>query len=405
MRINEIINISSVMGYMAGVYDDWTGNVISGETTRSLDPEAIHVIRTIHASTHPETASDMESLDDQAFLTAVGLFKRGSVTNAAALLLGKQSEKLVPPSVCIRWRLLDVDGRQVDSRVFHGPMILGARSVSSMIRNPSVRIVQGGVSKQVSSYRVASLNEALLNAIQHQDYESGGTVDVVEVDGESVTILNRGRFPDVDPERYALGTTHLRGSSNPFLRKALNNIGAVPSNLSGIRGLYLSQIFRHHPLPVYRLEDDRVSVTFKGIRSGDLVRLMDIRDDLDVPTILSLNKISQGRYLSDRSVSELMDLGLVVVDDGVPHIRLDQNSSFDHGSDRDAVMGLVRSNGSVSRSDVMNLLRSRDRKGLDDNRLSVKATNLLQSLRREGLLRKTDGSTKSARYESVESKE
>ena len=132
---------------------------------------------------------------------------------------------------------------------------------------------------------------------------------------------------------------------------------------------------------------------------------MDIRDDLDVPTILSLNKISQGRYLSDRSVSELMDLGLVVVDDGVPHIRLDQNSSFDHGSDRDAVMGLVRSNGSVSRSDVMNLLRSRDRKGLDDNRLSVKATNLLQSLRREGLLRKTDGSTKSARYESVESKE
>ena len=61
-------------------------------------------------------------------------------------------------------------------------------------------------------------------------------------------------------------------------------------------------------------------------------------------------------------------------------------------------MGLIRSKGYVTRSDVAEVLASRDGKGLTEEQLRVKATNLLQTMRKAGMVRKADGSTRSARY-------
>ena len=52
----------------------------------------------------------------------------------------------------------------------------------------------------------------------------------------------------------------------------------------------------------------------------------------------------------------------------------------------------------VSRADVASLLASRSPKPLTQGQLSVKATNLLQAMREEGLISKCGGSTKSALY-------
>jgi len=48
------------------------------------------------------------------------------------------------------------------------------------------------------------------------------------------------------------------------------------------------------------------------------------------------------------------------------------------------------------------VLRFRDRKGMTDEQLSVKATNLLQNMRKDGRIAKAEGSTRSARYILVE---
>jgi hypothetical protein len=61
-------------------------------------------------------------------------------------------------------------------------------------------------------------------------------------------------------------------------------------------------------------------------------------------------------------------------------------------------MELLKENGSVTRGDVVDMLRFRDRKGLTDEQLSVKATNLLQNMRKDGRIEKAEGSTRSARY-------
>ena len=385
---------------MTRKYDDWTGNVVPEATVRSLDPSAVRAVRATYESLHRDS-DEIISLDDEAFLTKVGFFKRGKVTNAALVLLGKSSESFVPSSVCIRWRLIGVDGAEEDSRVMERPLLLAARQVVSMVRNTTVQIGSSG--RSTSTYRVASLTEAIFNAIQFQDYESGGTIDVVERERESVTVSNVGSFPQIRPETFALSRPTNADDRNMFLRRAMVNSGLIPGAMSGIRGMYLSQAYRHFPLPDFSVTDNRVSVIFPGIRSGPYARILDTRDDLSFETIIDLDRMAKCRYVPEKRISELASQGLVAVFDGVPSLICDESGVMRkyRGTDREAVLSLISDVGSVSRSDVVEMLRARGSHELSDSQVSVKATNLLQSMRKEGLVEKVEGSTRSARYRAV----
>ena len=385
---------------MTRKYDDWTGNVVPEATVRSLDPSAVRAVRATYESLHRDS-DEIIPLDDEAFLTKVGFFKRGKVTNAALVLLGKSSESFVPSSVCIRWRLIGVDGAEEDSRVMERPLLLAARQVVSMVRNTTVQIGSSG--RSTSTYRVASLTEAIFNAIQFQDYESGGTIDVVERERESVTVSNIGSFPQIRPETFALSRPTNADDRNMFLRRAMVNSGLIPGAMSGIRGMYLSQAYRHFPLPDFSVTDSRVSVTFPGIRSGPYARILDTRDDLSFETIIDLDRMAKCRYVPEKRISELASQGLVAVFDGVPSLICDESGVMRRyrGTDREAVLALMSDMGAVSRADVVEMLRARGSRELSDSQVSVKATNLLQSMRKEGLVEKVEGSTRSARYRAV----
>ena len=68
---------------MKSVYDDWTGNVVQEADIRSLDPEAMRAVRATYMSEHPEHREEVSAMDDQEFLSYVGVLKRGKVTVAA----------------------------------------------------------------------------------------------------------------------------------------------------------------------------------------------------------------------------------------------------------------------------------------------------------------------------------
>ena len=400
MRINEIIFYNDNQGNVKSVYDDWTGNVVQDADLRSLDPEAVRAIRATYLTEHSDV-SDVENMTDEEFLSSVGVLKRGKVTIAAMILLGKSSEKVLPSTLCIRWKLIDVDGREMESRSINGSMVLAVRKIASIISNSTVKIDDGDGPTFVSTYRIASLTEAMFNALQHQDYTLGGTIDVIERENESVTIISRGAFPDVSPESFVKAQNQTMASRNTFLINAMTNIGLVSNSGAGIRNFYLSQIHKHFPLPRFLITDDSVSVTFPGRREGSLARALDIRRDIDVSDILDLDRLDSGRFIPNKRMESLISRGLVTVYDGVPCINLsyeDPSSRFSKGSDYDAVIALLKENGSVTRSDVVDMLRFRDRKGLSDDQLSVKATNILQNMRKDGRVSKAEGSTRSARY-------
>ena len=233
-----------------GTYEDWTGNVVGEADVRSLDPGAVRALRAKYALRFPEQADEVNDWDAAVFLSKAGVLKRGKITVAAMILLGKSSEHVLPDSVCIRWRSLDVDGAVTDSRTFNGPMLLSAVQASSAVRNWSVE-TGGKVQRTVSAYRTATLEEAILNAVAHQDYALGGTIDVIERDKESVTIRSGGSFGSQSPESFALGKASPHPSRNRFLREAMSKSGITMGHGSGIRGMYLSQAYRHFPLPSY----------------------------------------------------------------------------------------------------------------------------------------------------------
>ena len=387
---------------MKSVYDDWTGNTVQDADIRSFDPEAVRAVRATYMSEHPECREEVSAMDDEAFLSRIGALKRGRVTIASMILLGKMSEKILPSTVCVRWTLVDVDGTVEDTRVINGSMVLAIRKVASIISNSTVKIDDGEGQTFVSTYRVASLTEAMFNALQHQDYMMGGTIDVIEREKESVTVMSRGAFPDVMPESFVRGQNQTMATRNAHLIKVMTEIGLVTNSAAGIRNFYLSQIHKHFPLPRYTITEDTVSVTFPGRREGAMARALDIHRNMEIQDIMDLDRLDSGRYLSDKRMQHLISVGLVTVYDGVPCINLsyeDPSSRFSKGSDQDAVICLLKENGSVTRADVVDMLMFRDRKGLTDEQLSVKATNLLQTLRKDGKVRKCEGSTRSARYE------
>lgn len=284
--------------------------------------------------------------------------------------------------------------------MFDEPMILAVTHAASVIRNSSVRI-EGSSPRFVSTYRIKTLEEALYNAVAHQDYSLGGTIDIIEKDRESVSIVSRGSFPDCTPESLVLSATPSIKRRNPFLCKAMSGLGLVTMNMSGIKGMYLSQAYRHFPMPRFSITDAMVIVTFPGIRSGNYARILDARDDLDIETIINLDRLSYGLYVDARDIAILERRGLIMMSGDIPYLCFDEDSSrirVFKGTDSEAVMDFIRQNGSIRRSDVAGILSARSSKNLTSEQLSVKATNLLQAMRKDGLIEKSEGSTRSASY-------
>lgn len=385
-----------------GLYDDWTGNVVTGADMRSLDIGALRAARASFRERFPDRAEESQTWDDQTFLSKAGVLKRGRITVAALILLGKRDSEFLPSTLCIRWRLLGPDGETMDSRTFQGSMLLASTQAISMIRNWTCQIGTGDSRKQVSAYRNSVLVEAVRNAIAHQDYVLGGTIDVVERERESVTVISRGSFPPRLPESFISGPPQLKPARNQFLISAMAGLGIVPASGTGIRSMYLAQAARRFPMPDFDVSEDRLSVRFPGIRAGAYARLLDIRGDVDLRTMIDLDRIAKLRYVPERRLKALSRRNLVEFMDGVPCIACGAGqavlSAFVEGTDEEAVMMLIGRNGSVTRSDVCDILASRDPKELTPEQIRVKSTNLLQGMRKKGLIEKAEGSTRSARY-------
>ena len=385
-----------------GVYDDWTGNVVNGADMRSLDIGALRAARASFRERYPDRAEECQAWDDQTFLTRAGVLKRGRITIASLILLGKRDSEFLPSTLCIRWRLLGPDGEMMDSRTFQGPMLLASTQAVSMIRNWTCQIGVEDSRRPVSAYRNSALVEAVRNAVAHQDYSLGGAIDIVERERESVTVLSKGSFPQRTPESFINGPPQLKPVRNQFLVSAMAGLGIIPASGTGIRSMYLAQASRRFPMPDFDITDDRVSVRFPGIRSGAYARVLDVRGDVDLKTMMDLDRIAKLRYVPERRLKALARRNLVEFMDGVPCIACGAGqkvlSAFVEGTDEEAVLMLIGRNGSVTRSDVADILAARDPKELTAEQIRVKSTNLLQTMRRKGLIEKAEGSTRSARY-------
>lgn len=396
---------------------DWSGELVAGATLDDLAPEAIEMARKrfneylLKSERDPERHEQIRleatGWDVPTLLNKAKLTKQGRVTRAALLLLGKDESAhfLAPADTKISWVLRDANNATVSSQHFSLPLLLSTDKVFSYIRNVTIEHMPDGTlfPTAIQQYDPWVIREALHNCIAHQDYLLGGKINVVE-HPDRLVFSNLGQFipPSVEwmlehqspPEHYR----------NQWLIDGMIRLRMIDQVGSGIRRMYQTQRDRFFPLPDYRIDDNelgkpRVEVTLPGqILDPKYTQVLMKRDDLDLRQVLLLDRVQKRLSISSDAVKELK--GLKLIEGRSPNFFVSakvaewtsqkgnyiRTRGLDDNYYQQLVLEYLGKYKQASRSDLDDLLMPKLPDVLDATQKGNKIKNLLQSLRRQGLI-------------------
>jgi ATP-dependent DNA helicase RecG len=379
---------------------DWSAQVCEQATLADLDPVAIAEARRQFAEknkTRPERLAELAAWDDATFLNKAKLTVRGSVTNAALLLLGREeSATLLAPAVArISWILKNERNEELDYEHFGPPLLLNVNKVLARIRNLTVRELPDGTlfPVELTQYDPWVIREALHNCIAHQDYGLRGRVQVLETP-HALLLTNVGGFLPGRVEVVIDQDAPLEIYRNPFLAEAMVGLNMIDTQGGGIKRMFQTQRRRFFPLPDYDLsEPERVMVTLRGrILDVRYTRLLMAQGELDLGIIMLLDKVQKGQRIDVDDAKRLKVAKLVegrypnllvaasvaaATGDKAHHIR---NRGFDNRYYRDLIVDLVREHQPVTREDIDKLLLDKLPEVLSTGQKASKIHNLLTSL-------------------------
>lgn len=382
---------------------DWSAQVSAAASLADLDPDAIAKAREQFVVKHPGQAATAAVWDDTTFLNKARVLKRGAVTNTALLLLGRpESATLLSPAIAkISWILKDASNRELDYEHFGPPFLLVGDRLLKRIRNLIVRALPSGTlfPQEIAQYDPWVIREALHNAIAHQDYRRHGRIVVVEFP-DRVLVTNVGDFLPGDVETVIRQDAPQALYRNPFLADAMVELNLIDTQGGGIKRMFETQRRRGFPLPDYDLSKaGQVAVNLSGrILDERYTRLLIERTDLDLGQVMLLDRVQKGQLVDRDEHRRLKSAGLVegrypnlIVASAVAraageagrHIR---ERGFDKRYYLDLILALVREHQPVDRKDVDQLLLTKLPDRLSQEQKLRRVHNLLQELRRSGLI-------------------
>lgn len=416
-RLSEHPDKEARLWAMLGQKDDWSGEVVPGATLDDLDPEAIEVARKRFteyliksepdAQRHDQIRTEAAGWDVPTVLNKARITKQGKVTRSALLLLGgdEAAHFLSPVDAKISWILRDKDNRTESSQHFGIPLLLSTDKVYGRIRNVTIEHMPDGTlfPTAIQRYDAWVMREALHNCIAHQDYRLGGKINVVE-HPDRLVFSNLGQFipPSVEwmleqqspPEHYR----------NQWLIDGMIRLRMIDQVGSGIRRMFETQRERFFPLPDYTFDANeqghpRVEVTISGqILDVKYTQILMKRSDLDLREVLLLDRVQKRHTLSAEDMQELKSLKLIegrspnffisakVADWTGQKARYIRNRGLDDGYYCKLVTDYLQKYGQASRKDIDDLLLSKMPEILEPEQKAHKVRNLLQAMRRKGLI-------------------
>lgn len=398
---------------------DWTALVCERASLADLDPAAVAKARQEFKVKFPGKAGDVNSWDDTTFLNKAKVTIRGQVTNAALILLGRdESSPLLTPAVArLSWFLKDSANREKDYEHFGPPAILWADRLAARLRNLTVRALPSGTlfPVEIPQYDPWVLREALHNCIAHQDYGMNARINVVEFP-DRLIFTNQGAFLPGTVESVILQDSPPEVYRNPFLAEAMVNLNMIDTQGGGIKRMFTEQARRFFPLPDYDLQNpSRVAVTLRGtILDERYTRLLMRKADLDLMSIIHLDKVQKGIRIDKSDAARMRRAGLIegryphvvvsgkvaaMTGDQAQHIR---KKGFDNRYYRDLLLELIRVHGPVSPDVINELFMDKLPDVLTDDQKRAKIRNLTFDLaHRRKLIRNTGSARgKGARWET-----
>ncbi len=296
--------------------EDWSAQIVPFATLDDLDPEAIAKARIEYKEKNPRKANECDTWDTITFLNKAKITLRGQITNTALLLLGKEeSSHLLSPSVAkISWILKDEHNVEKDYEHFGIPFLLNSSEVFNRIRNLTYRYLKNDsiFPIEIKMYDAFVIREALHNCIAHQDYSLQGRITVVEKPDE-LLFTNLGDFIPQSVERVIEQDAPQEYYRNQFLVDAMVNLNMIDTIGSGIRRMFLKQQERFFPMPDFDLSNpSKVAVKIAGrIWDENYTRLLMSKTDLDLKTVVLLDRVQKNLPISDDEIKKLKALGLI----------------------------------------------------------------------------------------------
>jgi len=403
---------------MLGQKDDWSGELVPEATLDDLDASAVDAARKRFteylvkiepdASRHGQIHAEAAGWDAPTLLNKAHVTKQGRITRSALLLLGKDESAhfLSPVDAKISWILRNARNVAESSQHFGMPLLLSTEKVFACIRNVTIEHMPDGTlfPTAIQRYDAWVIREALHNCVAHQDYRLGGKINVVE-HPDRLVFSNLGQFipPSVEwmlehqspPEHYR----------NQWLIDGMIRLRMIDQIGSGIRRMFETQRERFFPLPDYALDVaeqgyPRVEVSISGqVLDVKYTLALMKRSDLELRQVLLLDRVQKRRALSADEARELKSLSLIegrapnhfisakVADWAGQKASYIRTRGLDDGYYQQLVIEYLQKYGQTTRRELDELILPKLPDVLDADQKANKIRNLLQSMRRAGLVR------------------
>ena len=412
----NLVEIETIRNQATNV--DWSANVIEGATINDLDEKAILKAREEYKKKFNGKSSDCDSWDDITFLNKTKVTIQGKITNAAIILLGKEeSDHFIKPAIAkMTWILKDEHGIERDYEHFAPPFILNSENLFTKIRNLTYRYISDNTlfPTEIKTYEPYVIREALHNCIAHQDYSLAGMVRVIEKPDE-LLFTNVGGFIPGSVERVIEQDAPQEIYRNHFLANAMVNLNMIDTIGSGIKRMFVEQRNRFFPLPEYNLsEPNRVSVTIAGrIWDENYTRLLMKQTNLDLKTVVLLDKVQKGHEITKAEIQWLKKLELI--DGRKPNFHIASNIAKATGDKssyiklrgfkdehyKKMILEYIEEYGSVDKQEIDKLILDLLPDVLDKEQKENKVKNLIYAMSKRDNTIVNEGTNRKPKWKKV----
>ncbi|MBB6005129.1 RNA-binding domain-containing protein [Arcicella rosea] len=414
IRINsqktDLLNYPAYVRQVYNSLEDWSAKTIPNASIADLDEMALAVARAKFKEKNTQEAfySEIDNWDTSVFLDKAKITIHGKITNTAILLLGKpESVHLLSPSIAeITWKL---DTEEKAYEHFGTPLLLNTTKVLQKIRNYQYKFFPNNelLSVTVNKYETRVILEAMHNAIAHQDYTLNARIIVTEKT-DKLVFSNIGGFYSGTPEEYFFGEKTPDRYRNPWLVKAMVNLGMIDTMGYGIYTMLKEQRKRFFPLPDYHHSDSRnVVLEIYGHEiDTNYSKLLMEHKDLSLETVILLDRVQKKLPITKEASDSLRKQKLI--EGRTPNYFVSasiaqatgqkaiysKNKAFEKSYYLDLIIKSITEHGFLERSDVDELLWNKLPEWMDEKQKKIKITNLLAELRSIGKIRNEGSDTK-----------
>lgn len=401
--------------YVRKIYNsltDWSAKTIETASIEDLDPQALIVARAKFKEKNINESfyDEIDNWETAKFLDKAKISINGKITNTAILLLGKQeSVHYLLPSICeITWKL-DTEERAYEH--FSSPLLLNTTKILQRIRNYQYKFFPNNelLATTVNKYESRVILEALHNAIAHQDYALNSRIILTEK-AEKLLFRNAGGFYLGNPEEYFFGEKTPDRYRNPFLVKAMQNLGMIDTMGYGIYTMLLEQRKRFFPLPDYaESTSENVVLAIYGQEiDTNYSKLLIENKGLPLSTVVLLDKVQKKQTITKDATELLRKKKLIegrgsniYVSASVARVTNRQadyikNKGFDDEYYRNLIREYIKKFNQATRKQLDELLLDKLPDILNQQQKVNKITNLIANLRDKGEIINEGNSKKTA---------